>query len=82
MQKSPGHGKLAMGVHPAQKRPVKPVGEFLPLLFGANHIVIFQIIAACGPGSTGTVTDREGNVYQTIEIGDQWCMAENLRVTI
>ena len=56
-----------------------------PIVFATFMLCLF--LASCQESdssseeATGTVNDFDANVYQTVRIGDQWWMAENLRTT-
>ncbi len=56
--------------------------KFVGLLFFAFLLAGCQEEKSEKTIERGQVMDRNGHVYQTVKIGDDWWMAENLKVTV
>ena len=52
------------------------------ILFFAGMISCTKEDVATNTPEYGSMTDIQGNTYKTVKIGDQWWMAENLKVTV
>lgn len=51
--------------------------QLISMVGGTQNVVL----TVCGGGALGSVTDIDGNTYNTIEIGSQIWMQENLKTT-
>ena len=49
--------------------------------YGQTDTTSIQVTVSINTGDPGIVTDIDGNEYNTVKIGDQWWLVENLRVT-
>lgn len=80
-----GDGNISTSQNPSHTFPIE--GLFTVSLAVSNSfgtdtaIKINYITVSAGGTETGTVADYDGNLYNTVKIGDQWWMAEDIKTT-